>query len=98
MIKSLFILLFGLCVISLYAQDEDPEKKKPESGDVNLDDRDNGFYDSYDEYKKRKNRHWQGLDIGINGLSYGWYRCPSRGISICAIRLWSFLLFWSKSI
>ena len=28
MIKSLFILLFGLCAISLYAQDEDPEKKK----------------------------------------------------------------------
>ena len=27
MIKSLFILLFGLCAISLYAQDEDPEKK-----------------------------------------------------------------------
>ena len=43
MIKSLFILLFGLCAISLYAQDEDPEKKKPESGDVNLDDRDNSF-------------------------------------------------------
>ena len=70
MIKSLFILLFGLCAISLYAQDEDPEKKNlnPEMLISMIETI--AFYDSYDEYKKRKNRHWQGLDIGINGLSY----------------------------
>jgi len=53
--------------MSILAQD-----KKPEAGDENLDDkkRETTFYDSYDDYQERKNKHWQGLDIGINGFMY----------------------------
>ncbi|MGB0404461.1 MAG: outer membrane beta-barrel protein [Salibacteraceae bacterium] len=63
----LAVLFFG--ITSIYAQDD---QKKPQSGDVVVEDKENSnfYYESYSDYQERKNKHWQGLDIGINGLSF----------------------------
>lgn len=65
--KSVLLVLIGICSLTLNAQDT-----KPEAGDVDINDKkkETVFYDNYEEYQERKNKHWQGLDIGINGFLY----------------------------
>ncbi|MBD81600.1 MAG: hypothetical protein CL840_21960 [Crocinitomicaceae bacterium] len=63
--KYYIVWVFTIIVTGLIAQDN------PGAGDVDLDDKEKiEFYDSYDEFRNRKNKHWQGFDIGINGLMY----------------------------
>lgn len=43
----------------------------PGGGDVNTEDEETvDFYSSVEDWQDRRNKHWQGFDIGINGLRY----------------------------
>lgn len=60
--KKIFVLLLGV----LFFQNSFSQDKKDTTVVIVEDGGD--FYSSYSEWKDRPPKHWQGFDIGINGL------------------------------
>ncbi|UTW60693.1 outer membrane beta-barrel protein [bacterium SCSIO 12741] len=63
--RTLFFLLAALLISPVLKS-----QTHPGGGDINLDDNRMNFDYSWEEWQDRKNKHWQGLDIGINSLIY----------------------------
>lgn len=80
--KLVFLAIFTACFTFLgIAQNEN----QPKAGDQIITD-DKGIEYSWDEWKNRKNKHWQGLDFGINYLQFSdQSNNPPKGFSYLEI-------------